>query len=51
MSVFGNKGPYNLDDLEREEEKAKEHGVGIWNKSLKAMFDNSPKKVRQNERI
>lgn len=37
--------------LEREEEKAKENGVGIWNKSIKSMFGSSPKKVRQNERI
>jgi endonuclease YncB( thermonuclease family) len=49
--VFGNKAPANIMDLEREEEKAKEHGVGIWNKSLKSLFGSSPKKVRQNERI
>ena len=33
-------------DLEREEEKAKENGVGIWDKNIKTMFGSSPKKVR-----
>ena len=46
VSVFGNRAFANRMELEREEEKAKEHGVGMWNKSLKSLFGSSPKKVR-----
>lgn len=50
VSVVSNKAPHNINELEKEEAKAKADQIGIWDKSLKLTQDSSSqKKVKMNE--
>jgi staphylococcal nuclease domain-containing protein 1 len=51
VSIIGNKAPHNIEELEDAEYKAKEEGLGIWNKQQKIIQEGGSKKVKQNERI
>lgn len=52
VSVFGNKAPTNIDELESAEEQARIDGIGIWDKQLKTIGSvQGSKLVKLNERI